>query len=76
MIEGIEPDRNKVVKFDVYINDEDNVKSQPENTEFAESFVSVPRKHQQQSKRIITCLRLGLTDLLEDLGAEDDDNVW
>ncbi|MEI4867099.1 tyrosinase family domain-containing protein, partial [Klebsiella pneumoniae] len=42
--------------------------------EFAGSFVNVPHKH-RHGKKIKTRLRLGLTELLEDLGVEDDDNV-
>ncbi|XP_061375576.1 polyphenol oxidase A1, chloroplastic-like [Gastrolobium bilobum] len=75
VIEGIEFERNTAVKFDVFINDEDDKLIRPENTEFAGSFVSVPHSHKHKNKKINTYLRLGLTDLLEDLGAEDDDSV-
>ncbi|MBA0598777.1 polyphenol oxidase, chloroplastic [Gossypium raimondii] len=64
------------VKFDVYVNDEDDAGSNigSENTEFAGSYVNVPNKH-KQGKTLKTRLRLGLTDLLEDLGADDDDGI-
>ena len=75
VIEGIEFERNKAVKFDVFINDEDDKLVGPKNTEFAGSFVSVPHSHKHKNKKVNTNLRLGLTDLLEDLGAEDDDSV-
>ena len=75
VIEGIEFERNIPVKFDVFINDEDDKLVGPKNTEFAGSFVSVPHSHKHKNKKINTNLRLGLTDLLEDLGAEDDDSV-
>ena len=75
VIEGIEFERNTPVKFDVFINDEDDKQIRPDNTEFAGSFVSVPHSHMHKNKDIITCLRLGLTDLLEELEAEDDDSV-
>ncbi|KAH7545959.1 hypothetical protein FEM48_Zijuj01G0149500 [Ziziphus jujuba var. spinosa] len=74
VIDGIEFDRDLPVKFDVYVNDEDDLPSGPDKSEFAGSFVSVPRKQKNQ-KKLKTCLRLGLTDLLEDLEAEDDDSV-
>ncbi|XP_039019709.1 polyphenol oxidase, chloroplastic-like [Hibiscus syriacus] len=61
-------------KFDVYVNVEDEANIGPDNTEFAGSFVNVPHKH-RHGKTLKTCLRLGLSDLLEDLGAEDDDSV-
>nr|AEQ30073.1 polyphenol oxidase [Litchi chinensis] len=73
VIDNIGFEREAVVKFDVYVNDEDQAIG-PENTEFAGSFVNVPHKH-KHGKKMKTCLRLGLTDLLEDLEAEDDDSV-
>ncbi|XP_004485748.1 polyphenol oxidase A1, chloroplastic-like [Cicer arietinum] len=76
VIEGIEFERNLAVKFDVFINDEDDKVIRPVDTEFAGSFVNVPHFNENKGKKkIISCLRLGLTDLLEDLGAEDDDSV-
>ncbi|XP_043687438.1 polyphenol oxidase, chloroplastic-like [Telopea speciosissima] len=77
VIEGIELDRDVFVKFDVFINDEDETVSGPGNSEFAGSFVNVPHKHgkKMNMKNFKTCLRLGITDLLEDLEAEDDETV-
>ncbi|KAH1102148.1 hypothetical protein GYH30_036625 [Glycine max] len=75
VIDGIEFDRNKAVKFDVFINDEDDKVITPSNTEFAGSFVSVPHSHVHKNKKIKTCFRVGLTDLLEDLEAENDDSI-
>ncbi|XP_062094883.1 polyphenol oxidase, chloroplastic-like [Humulus lupulus] len=74
VIDGIEFDRNVPIKFDVYINDEDDLPSGPDKSEFAGSYVSVPHKHKGHSK-LKTCLTLGITDLLEDLDAEDDEHV-
>ncbi|KAG8377224.1 hypothetical protein BUALT_Bualt08G0006100 [Buddleja alternifolia] len=74
IIQGIELDRDVYAKFDVYINDEDDEVSTEENTEFAGSFVNVPHKH-KHGKKIKTQLRLSITDLLEDLDAEDDEHV-
>ncbi|KAK6279512.1 hypothetical protein POUND7_019779 [Theobroma cacao] len=74
IIETIELERDSFVKVDVYVNDEDDLTIGPEYTEFAGSFMNVPHKHKHE-KRMKTCLRLRLTDLLEDLGAEDDDSV-
>ncbi|XP_062087626.1 polyphenol oxidase, chloroplastic-like [Humulus lupulus] len=75
VIDGIEFDRNFALKFDVYVNDEDEeTPSGPGVSEFAGSFVNVPHK-QTGVKKTKTCLRLGITDLLEDLEAEDDDTV-
>ncbi|XVF87526.1 hypothetical protein PTKIN_Ptkin18bG0127200 [Pterospermum kingtungense] len=74
VIDQIELDGDSFAKFNVYVNDEDDLTIGPDNTEFAGSFVHVPHKH-KGAKKMKTCLRLGLTDLLEDLGAEDDDSV-
>ncbi|KAL5772484.1 hypothetical protein ACOSQ2_012408 [Xanthoceras sorbifolium] len=73
VIDNVEFERDSAVKFDVYVNDEDEPVG-PGNTEYAGSFVNVPHKH-KHGKKMKTCFRLGLTDLLEDLGAEDDDSV-
>jgi len=63
------------VKFDVYINYEDDVAGGPSKVEFVGSFVSVAHKHKHKHKKMKTNLRLGISELLEDLGAEDDEHV-
>ncbi|KAL8118869.1 hypothetical protein AgCh_016384 [Apium graveolens] len=68
-IDGIEYDGDEYIKFDVYINDEDEVDIGPQNAEFAWAFSNVPFK---VSKKVKTILNLGITELLEDLGADDD----
>ncbi|KAL5096665.1 hypothetical protein RYX36_000992 [Vicia faba] len=76
LIDGIEFEKNIAIKFDVLINDEVDKVIGPGNTEFAGSFVNVPHSsHGHKNNKIITCLRLGLTDLLEDLDVEGDDTV-
>ncbi|XP_051124777.1 polyphenol oxidase, chloroplastic-like [Andrographis paniculata] len=74
VIEGIEVDRDVYAKFDVFINDEDDEISTPDNTEFAGSFVNVPHKH-KHTRKIKTQLRLSITDILEELDTEGDDHV-
>ncbi|GER36493.1 polyphenol oxidase [Striga asiatica] len=74
VIEGIELDRDVYAKFDVYINDEDDEISTPENTEFAGSFVNVPHKN-KKGKKIKTQLRLAIGDIMEELDADDDEHV-
>ncbi|KAF5183700.1 Polyphenol oxidase protein [Thalictrum thalictroides] len=44
----------------------------PTKSQFAGSFVNVPHKH---GMKMNTFLRLEITDLVEDIGAEDDDKV-
>ncbi|PON96100.1 Polyphenol oxidase [Trema orientale] len=75
VISGIKYNRNLPVKFDVYVNDEDqDSTSGPDKSEFAGSFVSVPHNTKIADKTN-TSLKLGITELLEDVGAEDDDEV-
>ncbi|XP_062096555.1 polyphenol oxidase, chloroplastic-like [Humulus lupulus] len=75
VISEINYNRNQPVKFDVYVNDEDqDSTSGPDKSEFAGSFVSVPHNTKSTDKTN-TSLKLGITELLEDVGAEDDDNV-
>uniref|UniRef100_A0A2P2J565 Polyphenol oxidase n=1 Tax=Rhizophora mucronata TaxID=61149 RepID=A0A2P2J565_RHIMU len=74
VIDGIQLNRASSVKFDVYINDEDETQITPENSEFAGSFLNVPHS-QKKANTMKTCLRLGITNLLEDLEAEDDEDV-
>ncbi|KAJ6886722.1 hypothetical protein NC651_027164 [Populus alba x Populus x berolinensis] len=69
---GIEYDNDKFVRFDVFINDDLEIPSKPENTEFAGSFVNVSHKRAKKSK---TRLILGITELLEDLETDGDDSI-
>ena len=69
-IEGIEFESNKFVKFDVYLNDDSD--SGSGSTEFARSFVHIPHRHGGKRR---SSLRTGITEVVEDIGADDDDNV-
>ncbi|XP_058097105.1 polyphenol oxidase, chloroplastic-like [Magnolia sinica] len=75
VIENIQLQRDETVKFDVYINVEDESARGPSSTEFVGSFVNVPHKHAKNPTKLKTCLRLGITDLLDDLDADADDDV-
>lgn len=74
VIDGIEFNSNTAVKFDVLINDEDDREIRADNTEFAGSFVNIPHLR-GKGKTEKTCFRLGISELLEDLDADDDDSV-
>ncbi|KAI3838512.1 hypothetical protein MKX03_014014 [Papaver bracteatum] len=73
VIKGIEFNGGALLKFDVFINDEDEVG--PESSEFVGSFMNIPTVHGHKNMKIKTNLSLGITALLEDLDAEDDDEV-
>ncbi|KAL5576776.1 hypothetical protein UlMin_018475 [Ulmus minor] len=78
LVDGIEFPTSLAVKFDVYLDDEDqDASSGPDKVEFAGSFVNVPHntKGSAEKQKKKTCLKLGISDLLDDVGAEDDDNV-
>ncbi|KAG9454119.1 hypothetical protein H6P81_007023 [Aristolochia fimbriata] len=76
VVDGIEFDGDEAVKFDVYINLEEETMGKPTATEFAGSFVNVPRMHgKTSSKNIKTRMRVGITELLEDIEDDDDDDV-
>nr|AGC55012.1 polyphenoloxidase [Suaeda salsa] len=66
-------------KFDVYVNDEDETPSKENRsqTEYAGSFVNVPHKHRHGDAGNVmsTTVKFGLTDLMEDLGADDDEGI-
>nr|XP_043629003.1 polyphenol oxidase I, chloroplastic-like [Erigeron canadensis] len=71
---GIKYDSQIYVKFDVFVNDEDDNSSSPSQTEYAGSFAQLPHKHKGKS-RSKTSFRAGMTELLDELQADDDDSV-
>nr|ANG57908.1 polyphenol oxidase 2 [Lilium hybrid cultivar] len=73
VVEGIEVEKGVYTKFDVYVNGPAEGVT-PAASEFAGSFVSVPHRHQHSGK-LKTTLKLGITDLLEDLQAEGDESI-
>ncbi|KAJ8629165.1 hypothetical protein MRB53_022488 [Persea americana] len=77
VIQGIELERDVRVKFDVFLNvaEEDEGSCGPSSTEFVGSFVNVPHKHGKKTTKLQTSLRLGITEVLEDLDADNDDDV-
>ncbi|WOL18823.1 polyphenol oxidase, chloroplastic-like [Canna indica] len=77
IVDGIEFDRDYFIKFDVFINATEGEGITPGASEFAGSFVNIQHKHKhsKKEKKLRTKLSLGISDLLEDIGAEDDDSV-
>ncbi|KAM1033254.1 hypothetical protein ACFX13_037585 [Malus domestica] len=64
-------DKEEEEEFDVHVNDDEDLLSPPDMSEFAGSLVYLP----QFQKKVKTSLHLGITDLLEDLGADDDGSI-
>ncbi|TYH67086.1 hypothetical protein ES332_D06G164500v1, partial [Gossypium tomentosum] len=76
VLQNIRVDRDVAVKFDVYINDEDDeTPTEPEDSEFVGSFTNIPHNHHNPAVKLDTNLTLPLSDLLEDLDIERDDNI-
>ncbi|CAN1121263.1 Polyphenol oxidase latent form, chloroplastic [Linum perenne] len=72
VVDGIEIDGDKVVSFDVVVNDDPDNPSGPTRSEWAGNFLNIPHVHDHGGKKFITALRMDITDLLEDIGAEND----
>ncbi|CAI9294971.1 unnamed protein product [Lactuca saligna] len=75
LIKDVKYNGGKFVKFDVFVNDQDDVRaSSADESEFAGSFAQVP--HGPGDDMLMTSgARFGLTELLEDIQAEDDELI-
>uniref|UniRef100_A0A803L763 Catechol oxidase n=1 Tax=Chenopodium quinoa TaxID=63459 RepID=A0A803L763_CHEQI len=70
--------RDKFIKFDVYINEKDDLPKRKSrmNAEYAGCFASLPHKqHKTKDHNKKTCLTIGLTDLIEDQAVDGDDSI-
>lgn len=82
VVYGIDVMEDVLVKFDVFVNAIDATSIGPESREFAGTFVRLPRgvttMLQEGDKRMDTktTLSLGISELLQDLQASDDDFIW
>lgn len=78
LIEGVEIPTEEKVKFDVYINLPDaDEKAGSETSEYAGSFFNVPHLGMKmgEGKRVRKSnFRLGIGEVLKELGVEDDDS--
>ncbi|GMI72804.1 hypothetical protein HRI_000949700 [Hibiscus trionum] len=76
VLQNIQLDRDVGVKFNVYVNDEDDeIPTGPEDSEFAGSFSNIPHNQNKGGEKLDTSLTLPISDLLEDLDVEGDDNI-
>jgi polyphenol oxidase len=74
VVEGIEADAGDFVRFDVYVNAREYRKVPLGGREMAGTFATL--KHPGDEGMVVrTSMRVALNELLEDLGAEGDDNV-
>ncbi|XP_027064015.1 polyphenol oxidase I, chloroplastic-like [Coffea arabica] len=72
VVYGIEFSMDKYVKFDVFINDEDDNPNDFAKSEYVGSFANLPHKVKSGMKAKTT-QTFELTEILEDLDVEDDD---
>ncbi|KAL3503012.1 hypothetical protein ACH5RR_037461 [Cinchona calisaya] len=74
VVYGIEFSMDKYVKFDVFINDEDDNPFDFDKGEYLGSFAHLPHKVKGDMK-VKTTQTFVLTEILEDLDVEDDDSL-
>ncbi|KAH6785368.1 hypothetical protein C2S51_037823 [Perilla frutescens var. frutescens] len=73
VVQDILTDSTKLVKFDVYVNDEDNKPQEVDKAEYAGTFAQLPQKIYSKTSK--GSLRLSLKELYENIDIGDDDSV-
>ncbi|GFP98858.1 polyphenol oxidase i chloroplastic [Phtheirospermum japonicum] len=73
VLENIESDTTKFVKFDVFVNDEDDPSEELDKAEYAGTFAQVPARTKNKIAKANITLRL--TELYEDIDIDDDDTI-
>ncbi|KAJ4850404.1 hypothetical protein Tsubulata_007061 [Turnera subulata] len=81
VVHGIDVKVDVFVKFDVYVNVVNETIIGPRFSEFAGTFVHIPSGvklagQSNDAERRKTDLKLGIAEILEDLEAEGDENIW
>ncbi|XVE49035.1 hypothetical protein DITRI_Ditri01bG0049600 [Diplodiscus trichospermus] len=74
VVHGIEVKGDAYVKFDVYVNLIDETKISPKFREFAGTFADIPGGGEMMKRK--TNLNLGVSELLQDLEADQDESIW
>ncbi|KAL0362572.1 UNVERIFIED_CONTAM: Polyphenol oxidase II, chloroplastic [Sesamum calycinum] len=73
VLENIETDTTKFIKFDVFVNDEDDNAEELDKAEYAGTFAQVP--HKTKDKKGKSTISLRLTELYDDIDVADDDTI-
>ncbi|KAL2496608.1 Polyphenol oxidase F [Forsythia ovata] len=73
VLEDIQTDTTKFIKFDVFINDEDDKIEELDRAEYAGSFAQVP--HKSKNKKGKATISLKLTDMYDDIDVSEDDTI-
>uniref|UniRef100_A0A0D9V6N2 Tyrosinase copper-binding domain-containing protein n=1 Tax=Leersia perrieri TaxID=77586 RepID=A0A0D9V6N2_9ORYZ len=77
VVEGIETDGTSIAKFDVFINAREHEKVEPSGRERAGTFVCLKHlvDNSARGEGVDTSKRVALNEILEDMGAKEDDIV-
>ncbi|GKB62124.1 polyphenol oxidase I, chloroplastic-like protein [Tanacetum coccineum] len=76
ILSGIRFDTEKFVKFDVFVNDKDDVPATTAaDSQMAGSFAQLPHNQSKDKMFMMSAVRFGLTELLEDMESEDDESL-
>lgn len=73
VLENITVDTSKFLKFDVFINDEDDNVGELDKAAYVGTYAQVP--HKTANKTATTSIRLKLTDVYDDMDVADDEDV-
>ncbi|XP_057812292.1 polyphenol oxidase I, chloroplastic-like [Salvia miltiorrhiza] len=73
VLEKIVSDNSKLVRFDVFVNDEDDKPEELDRAEYAGGFTQLP--HRVRAKESLSDLRLNLKELYENINIADDDSI-
>lgn len=73
LLENIVVDTSKFLKFDVFINDEDDDPAALDKAAYAGTYAQVP--HKSDDKTAASSIRLRLTELYDDVDMEDDETL-
>ncbi|OVA07051.1 Tyrosinase [Macleaya cordata] len=83
LVYGIDVKKDMYAKFDVFVNAVDETTIGPESREFAGTFVNVRRgvkRVMNEGDDVVvkrkTNIKLGISELLEDLEADGDESIW
>ncbi|PPD99134.1 hypothetical protein GOBAR_DD03863 [Gossypium barbadense] len=76
VVYGIVVRGNEYVKFDVYVNLSDDTKMNPKFREFAGTFAYIPGGGRGGHDLKKMKLKLGISELLKDLKADEDESIW
>ncbi|KAG6398112.1 hypothetical protein SASPL_139564 [Salvia splendens] len=73
VLEKIVADSTKLIRFDVFVNDEDDKPQELDRAEYLGGFTQVP--HRARAQESASDLRLNLKELYENINIGDDDSI-